>query len=1442
MNRTCWSAVAACLLVFASLAAALQTNGPVQYAYDELGRLVAVFDANGNAAVYGYDAVGNILSIARYTSTQVTVLSFTPAHGNVGSSVTIYGTGFSATPSQNTVQFNGVAAIVASSTANQLVVTVPTGATTGPLTVTTPAGTAASSSSFTVSSGGPPTITGFTPAIATPGTAVTITGTNFDASPRNDLLRFNVAPTLPTAANAGSISTSVPSAGTSGHITVTTPAGTAVSSQDFFVPFNIYYTAADVLYTGRTTIGGTATVTLNAPSKIGILLFDANAGQHVIPQWTSTIPGCTVALYAPNGTQLSAAPCSGTSSGTNGSIDNTLLPASGTYTIGVQDNYSTGSITLNLTDVSDVTGTIAIDGPPVTIATTKAGQDARLFFSATAGQRVVVRVTNVSSAQSATLSLLGVTGEPVSTLSTCICPGSQVIFMDTVPLVATGGYSLWVRHGGVFVGSQTLQLSSVPPDFTAPITIGGPAIGVPATGNTVVGQNGILPFTAAAGQRVSVSTSSGTYSSCTLSIRDSNWSTLSSGSCAGTTGFADTATLSAAGTYWVLVDPLGMDTGATMVQLNDDSDVTGTISIDGPSVTTTTTHSGQDARLTFSGAGGQRIFLRVTGVTNASATVLFLKPDGTQLTAAVGINNAPGQVFFIDTQTLPITGTYTLWVEHSGSNVGSETLQLSSVPADFTAPITMGGSAVRVPATGNTVLGQNASLTFTATAGQKLDVNLSNATYTPYSACLATLMDPSGNALTSGYCGSGATSPIFVTATSTGTYTIFIDPLGTAVGTATFSLTSSSDVTGTIAIDGSPVTTTTTIPGQDARLAFSGTAGQRVVLQVTGVTNPSASVVLLRPDNSSQISLPIYAGQASFLDTQTLATTGTYTLWVQHSGSNVGSETLQLNSVPADFTSPITVGGSAVRVPATGNTAIGQNASLTFTGTAGQRVSVSTSSGTYSSCTVSVKDSSGANLSSGSCAGATGYADTTTLTTNGTYTVFVDPQGTATGTTTALLNDDSDVTGTISIDGASVTTTTTRAGQDARLTFSGTAGQRVVLRVTNVTNPSATVNLVRPDGTTQFSTSINNNPAGQVFFVDTFTLTTAGTYTLWIQHSLSNIGSETLQLNSVPADFTAPISISGPAVRVPATGNTALGQNASLTFTATAGQKVSVSTSNGTYASSSCQVSVRDSNSNVLSFASCSGATSYLDTTTLNTAGNYSVFVNPLGTATGTTTVLLNDDSDVTGAITVDGPPVTATTTTGQDARYTFSATAGQRVVLQVTSVTNPAATVNLLKPDGSTQASLSITPGQTYFMDTQTLSAAGTYTLWVKHTLSYAGSETLQLNSVPADFTGTLTINGGGLRVPDTGNTALGQNATLTFSATAGQSLKINFSNSTYTQYGCYLALKNPSGGFVTANYCGSGATSPISATAATAGTYTILVDPQTTSTGTVTISVTSP
>lgn len=122
---------AAALAIAAILGAAPRPAlADIQYFYDEVGRLVQVVDHGGDSAQYVYDPAGNIVQILRVSAGTVSVAGFTPKSGPVGTAVTIYGSGFSATPANNTVQFNGTAATVTSASANQLAATVPAAATT----------------------------------------------------------------------------------------------------------------------------------------------------------------------------------------------------------------------------------------------------------------------------------------------------------------------------------------------------------------------------------------------------------------------------------------------------------------------------------------------------------------------------------------------------------------------------------------------------------------------------------------------------------------------------------------------------------------------------------------------------------------------------------------------------------------------------------------------------------------------------------------------------------------------------------------------------------------------------------------------------------------------------------------------------------------------------------------------------------------------------------------------------------------------------------------------------------------------------------------------------------------------------------------------------------------------------------------------------------------
>jgi YD repeat-containing protein len=305
----------------------------LSYFYDELGRLRGVVNPQSDAASYNYDAVGNLLGISRQSSSLASVIEFTPNNGPIGTSVTIFGAGFSTTPSQNTVTFNGVTATVNSSTATQIVASVPSGASTGLISVTGPGGSAASSTPFSVtSSTGAPTVTGFTPGVGIASTPVTISGSNFETVPGNSVVSFNISRAVVTSASITTLGTTVPAKTGSGRISVATPLGKTVSTGDFFIPPQ-FYTPADVEFTGRMAIGaGNFGATINTASKIALVAFDATVGQQV----TLNISGVTfptrsyVGILKPDGTTLTSQVVN---PGVGTSIGPVTLPASGTYSI-----------------------------------------------------------------------------------------------------------------------------------------------------------------------------------------------------------------------------------------------------------------------------------------------------------------------------------------------------------------------------------------------------------------------------------------------------------------------------------------------------------------------------------------------------------------------------------------------------------------------------------------------------------------------------------------------------------------------------------------------------------------------------------------------------------------------------------------------------------------------------------------------------------------------------------------------------------------------------------------------------------------------------------------------------------------------------------------------------------------------------------------------------
>jgi len=313
--------------------------------------------------------------------------------------------------------------------------------------------------------------------------------------------------------------------------------------------------------------------------------------------------------------------------------------------------------------------------------------------------------------------------------------------------------------------------------------------------------------------------------------------------------------------------------------------------------------------------------------------------------------------------------------------------------------------------------------------------------------------------------------------------------------------------------------------------------------------------------------------------------------------------------------------GTALQVPTSGNLAVGQNASLMFYGTAQQQLSFTLKNITIGSsptaCYLTISDPNKTVISGNNACGtgSSGYVDTLTLGLTGYYTVFIDPQQNAVGSLSIAINNAQDVTTpTISIGGSAVTATTTVPGQDVRLSFTPTSSERIAELVNNVTNPYATLNLWSSPSTIA-SISIDNNPSGQTFFLDTQPVNQSQVYELWVQHSGANFGKENLQIAIVPADLSLNATVGGSAVKF----STKAGQNANIQFTPNTSESIHVTWTSGTYPSSlNCYMRVTGPNgsTNQVGFGNCNAATGSINLGTLS-SGQYNILVDPQAQSAG---------------------------------------------------------------------------------------------------------------------------------------------------------------------------------------------------------------------------------
>src|SRR5262245_27818086 len=430
----------------------------------------------------------------------------------------------------------------------------------------------------------------------------------------------------------------------------------------------------------------------------------------------------------------------------------------------------------------------------------------------------------------------------------------------------------------------------------------------------------------------------------------------------------------------------------------------------GDPVTVTVSTPGDKARLTFDGVEGERVSLDIAGVTIgtsccSSASISIAAPDGSTLLAPSGFGTRGG---FVDTRTLPLSGSYRIVVDPSGDSVGSATLTLYDVPSDAEAGIEPGGDPVSVA---TSVPGQDAALTFAGSAGERVSLKLTDVTIgsSCCSSAKVSIVRPDGTLLLSPT--NFGTNGGFIDTKSlpqTGTYRIEFDPQGTAVGSVTATLYDVPlDAVAGITPGGAPVSLATTVPGQNAELVFNGTSGRRVSLKLTDVTIgssccSSAKISVLRPDGATLVSATNFGTSGGFIDTKSLPQTGVYRIVIDPQSNAIGAATVTLYDVPDDSTGTLVLGGPAstltLDVP-------GLNGWRTFSGTAGRTVTLKLTAVTIgtsccSSAKVSLLRPDGTTLVSPANFGTTGKTLTFTLPSAGVYSIFIDPQSNGVGSVT----------------------------------------------------------------------------------------------------------------------------------------------------------------------------------------------------------------------------------------------------------------------------------------------------------------------------------------------------------------------------------------------------------------------------------------------------------
>ena len=1120
--------------------------------------------------------------------------------------------------------------------------------------------------------------------------------------------------------------------------------------------------------------GGAQDYATTVPGQNIYLSFTANQGDNLeltlnqLAISGSSATSFNVTVYNAANTQVATFSCSPSSPGAS-CMQHLWDMAAGTYSV-IAVPPSGGTIAFDALLYQDIIGQTLTAGNQ-SAAYLNWGQVERMSFIANAGDTVQLQATWNAAGVAGVKYLVYRPDVGTITTSTPVFASYESVYGSnqspyiTLNTPVSGTYTVIVApdygdQESVELGDVSQTLTN-PPNYTTPtLANNGTAQNESAS---AAGQSVTMSFNANAGDNQELTFSNinvvgASTNGFQVNVTDPNGKAVVSYDCYASNIGGDCRYALwnlIAGTYSVNVAPYWGGTLNFTAALNLD--------IAGPALTTTPTAVnlalGQVERLTFNANVGDSVTLNLSGVSTTPAGqavyVEVYRPDIGAITPTSEYTTAyTSSSSVINLANLPASGTYTVVAYTLNGEPGS--VQMSLVP-ETTATLTTGAAAQNFSANST---GQNVYLNFTANQGDNLELTFNNVNVpgASYNGFEVYIYNAQGTEISYQDCyasNPGAACRIPLWNLPAGTYSVVASPYWG--GTINFTAQLQADETGATLTANAPATIDLA-QGQVQRLTFNATVGETVALNLSGVastapTGQAMYVSVYRPDTGAITTGNYYtqfnATSSQVVNLSNLPASGTYTVVVYTTDATPASA--QLTLVPGS-TGSVLENGSAQAFAA--NMA-GENVYFSFNANQGDNLelmldNISVPGSSYNGFQISVYSAAGTEIFGTTCETSNPGASCRLPLWNlaaGTYSVIAVPNDGGTINFTAQLQSDT-LGGALTL--GTPTTINLAQGQVQRFTFNANAGDTLALNLSNVTSTAPTgqpvyVSVYRPDvGTITTSEDYNNGnyytqlgASSGSRLANLSNLPVSGTYTVVVFTPYGTPASA--QLTLVPGS-TGSVLENGTAQTFAA--NVAA-ENVYFSFNANQGDNLELTLYNITVPGSSSngfQAYVYNAAGTEISYVYCAtsdpGAACELPLWDL-AAGTYSVIAIPNGGGSINFTAQLQSDT-VEGALT-PGVPATVNLAQGQTQRYTFTANAGENVVLSLSNVASTAPTgqpvyVNVYRPDtgaittSNEYTQISTSSSQT--INLPDLPASGTYTLVVYTTDSTPASG--QLTFVP--------------------------------------------------------------------------------------------------------------